>query len=131
MSQDSKGSSLIEVLVAITLLGITLAGIAATGVSTIRADIQSQLASAATTLAQAKLEDMQLLRRSHPDWAEGSEHQETHLDENGEVGAQDGLYTRQWTVDLDYNGFRRLARVTVTVSWLEGEEQSVSLSSLY
>jgi len=128
---NNRGSSLIEILVSTTLMGIALAGIATMSVTTIKADTQSRLASAATTLAQAKLEELRLLGRSHPDWADGSDHQETNLNENGEVSADDGFYTRQWTVERDYNGFRRLARVTVTVLWLEDEERSVSLSSLF
>jgi prepilin-type N-terminal cleavage/methylation domain-containing protein len=127
---NHRGFTLIEVLVAITLMAIALTGIATMNLSTIGADTKSRLGSAATTLAQTKLEELRVLSRAHADWADG-DHTETNLNENGEEGAEDGFYTRTWTVERNYNNFRRLDRVTVTVSWVDHQEQEVVLASLF
>ena len=125
MMRDAKGFTLIELLVAISVMAIALAGIASMGVSTMQADTQGRQVTEATALAQAKLEELRVLRRSDADWATGS-HSEAGLYSDGSSGG--GSYDREWEVEADYNGFNSLSRVTVTVSWDGGE---VSLASLY
>ncbi len=122
------GFTLIEVLVAISIMALVMAGLTSMGVTTIGADTHSRRQSAATSLAQAKLEDLRVLPRSHPDWVAGSSHSETGLQEDGSPG---GVYTREWDVETDYNTYTRLSRVTVTVSWDDATSGSVSVSSLY
>jgi type II secretory pathway pseudopilin PulG len=112
---------------AITLMSIVLSSIALTGISTTRADTKGHQASVATSLALAQLEKMRALSRSDPAWQAGS-HAESSLGENGTSQAS-GPYTRQSTVQLDYNGHANLERVTVRVSWTGGVP--VTLSSLY
>lgn len=127
MMHKANGFSVVEVLVAITLMAVSLTGIASMGVSTIGADTYSRGISAATSLAQAKLEELRLLPRSHADWQGGEE----DVNEDGLVG-DTNTYTRAWTVTANYNGYTRLSRVTVTVSWYQrGEERSVELASLF
>ena len=121
------GFTLIEVLMAVALMAIALSGIAMTGIVSIQADSRGHLASAATTLAQAKLDELRNTMRDEADWTEGA-HQENHLDENG-VSAAGGRFQRHWTVDLDYNQKADLARVTVDVLWDDGGP--VTLSALY
>lgn len=127
--QNSKqrGFTLIEVLVAITVMAIGLTGIATMGISTIKADTQSQGASVATALAREKLDQLRILRPNDADWVPGSNHSESGLEEDGSMGS--GPYTRTWVVeepdDVNYPNFMR---VEVTVSWYDG---SVSLASLY
>jgi len=125
MRGNAGGFTLIEVLVAITVTAIALTGIAAMGVSTIEADINSRYVNTATALAQAKLEELRIVRRTNLAWAEGT-HWENGLYEDGRVS--DGPYDRRWIVDHDYGNFTNLYRVTVTVFWEGGQ---VSLSSLY
>jgi len=125
MKQGERGFTLIEVLVAFAVMALAFSGIAAMGVSTLGADTQSRQVSAATALAQAKLEELRILRRTDADWAAGSHSDPDSLQESGEPG---GPYTREWEVEQDYNGFTNLSRVAVTVSWDDGE---VSLASLY
>jgi type II secretory pathway pseudopilin PulG len=117
---------LVEVLVAISMMALVIAGLASMGITTIKADTQGRRTSAATALAQAKLEELRGLPHSHTNWTTGS-HSETDLQEDGSSG---GTYTRDWVVNEDgtYTG---LYRVTVTVSWNDGEEKQVSLASLY
>ena len=74
-----------------------------------------------------KLDQLRILPRTDAAWTEGT-HSETGLSDSG-VPLPNGKYSRQWVVDLDYNGQADLARVTVTAS-MTGT-QSVTLSSLY
>lgn len=117
------GFTLIEVLVAISIVALVIAGLTSMGVTTIQADTHSRRQSAATSLAQAKLEDLRVSRRSDTDWA-ANLHSET-------VTEDEIVYTRKWNVKLDYNTYKQLARVTVTVSWDDSTSGSVSVSSLY
>src|SRR4051812_13800090 len=109
MKRDS-GFTLIEVLVAIAVMAVVMVGFTSMGVTTIRADAQSQRQSTAVTLAQAKLEDLRVLPRSHAYWTTG-------LHTEATVEAEGGEYTRAWDVETDYKTYKGLSRVTVTVSW--------------
>jgi len=119
MKHPTAGFTLLEVLVAMSILALVMSGSAAMTVSTIRADTQSRYQSAAQVLAQEKLQTLRLLRRTNADWASG---------DHSEYVAEDGVtYFREWTVETDYNGNTGLSRVTVTVYC---EDYSGSFSSL-
>jgi len=120
MKGSPAGFSLLEVLVAISIMALVIAGLASMGVTTIQADTHSRQQSAAAVLAQSKLDELHILRRTDADWAAG-EHSE-HVEGDG------AEYLREWEVQTKYNGYSQLSRVTVTVSWDKG---SVRFSSLY
>ena len=126
MRHRQSGFTLIEVLVAISLMSIALLGFASVGVNAIRDDSFSRKTNVALALAQAKLEQLRSLPYSNSQWTSGS-HTESDLDEDGNA---DGEYTRSWVVTLDYNGHSGLRRVSVTVSW-PGTGDSETLASLY
>lgn len=126
MKWNEQGFSLIEVLIAVSLMAIALAGLASMDINTIRADTRSTRTNVATALAHAKLEELRTVRRSDPDWADGSHGPETGLSGDGSSGS--GLFSREWLVERNYNNFDNFSRVTVTVSWDDG---SVSLTSVY
>ena len=121
------GFTIIEVLMAVAIMAIALSGVAMTGIVSIQADTRGHLASAATTLAQGKLDQLRNTLRDDGDWDEGV-HQENALDENGQ-SVTGGPFRRRWNVALDYNGKPDLARVTVDVTWDGGGP--VTLSALY
>jgi prepilin-type N-terminal cleavage/methylation domain-containing protein len=128
MMRNSQGFTLIEVLIASALLAIVMSSLAALNVSSMQADTQGSRTSAATLLAQAKLEQLRILPRSHNGWGAGK-HTEQGLQEGGDTG---GTYTREWNVQPNYNNLDKLSRVTVTVSWYKsGKPHSVTLASLY
>ena len=127
MRRHASGFTLVEVLVAISIMALVIAGLTSMGVTTIQADTHSRRQSAATSLAQAKLEHLRVLLHSHADWVAGS-HRETGLQEDGSSG---GTYTREWEVETDYNTYKGLSCVTVTVSWNDGQIRQVRLASLY
>ncbi len=129
MTGRRAGFTVIEVLVAITVMAIALSGIASTAVMTMRADTRGHQTSAATVLAQAKLEKLRAIPRSSSEWTEGS-HLEAGLNEAGQPSAS-GRFSRQWMVDHDYNSQPDLDRVTVTVSWNDGRTHAVVMSALY
>ena len=124
MKHEIGGFTLIEVLVAISIMALVMTGLTSMGITTIQADTHSRRQGAATSLAQAKLEDLRVLLRSNADWTAGL-HSGTTVEEDGVE------HTREWEVETDYNTYKQLARVTVTVSWDDGTPGSVSLSSLY
>ena len=127
MRPREAGFTIIEVLMAVAIMAIALSGIALTGIVSMQADTRGHLASAATTLAQAKLDQLRNTLRDDPEWSEGA-HQENSLDENGNSVAG-GPFQRRWNVDLDYNSQPDLARVTVDILWDGGGP--VTLSALY
>jgi prepilin-type N-terminal cleavage/methylation domain-containing protein len=123
------GFTIVEVLVAMTLMAIALSGITMTGIVSVRADTRSHRASVAAALAQAKLEQLRNTERDAADWLEGP-HSEPSLDEHG-ASVTGGTYSREWEVVPGYNGHAGLARVTVRVSWAGEGSGAVTLSSLY
>jgi prepilin-type N-terminal cleavage/methylation domain-containing protein len=130
MRSNEHGFTLVEVLVATVVIAVVILSIASAGVHTIKADTSGSRVSVATALGEAKLEQLRNLRRTNAMWTEGT-HTETGVNEDGTIGQ--GKYTRVWVVDLDYNNFKNLSRVTVTVSWNDGTSGtgSVTLASLF
>ena len=90
MKRREAGFTLIEVLVALTVMAIALSGVAMMSSSTMIADTSGRQQVAATTLAQEKLEQLRSLRRSDSTWDAGV-HSE-YVEEDGTVGS--GVYPR-------------------------------------
>ena len=126
MKYRQSGFTLVEVLVAISLMSIALLGFTSVGVNTIRNDSYSRKSNVANALAQAKLEQLRSLSYSDTQWTSGS-HTESGLTEAGGTG---GEFTRTWVVTIDYSGHSGLRCVAVTVSW-PGTGDSETLASLY
>jgi len=103
-----NGFTLIEVLVAITILSIGLLGMATLSVNIIKGNRISNDLTAATTLAQQKMEDIRLASEADPT---------SVVDETAAVlPSPDDEYIRGVVVDDD-NPAPGMKRVTTTVSW--------------
>jgi prepilin-type N-terminal cleavage/methylation domain-containing protein len=120
--KDSKGLSLLEVLIAIIILALSLTSISYF-FSTARGNIETTgHMRCGLVLAQDKMEELKDLGYSHPDLTEG-----THSDRVNSTGeaAADGQFYREWTVtdvpdsadgpgDTDY----KLVELKVYDQWL-------------
>lgn len=115
-----SGFTMIEMMIAMTLLLGGIAGILTIQFSGYRATAHSRHATEATMLAEHKLES--LLINPIASLTDGSD----RVDARG-LQDEKGLYTRQWSATADADG----TSVTVTVSWLEqgAEPHTIEMSS--
>ncbi len=116
--QQPEGFTLIEVFIAMLVLMIALLGMAGMAGTVIQANVFSRNMTAATSLAEEKIEELintpplnpnQLLDESDPD-------------NPVEVGNYE--FTREWRVWPRVDGVRRV-RVTVTFSWRDTDRNVV------
>jgi len=110
---DNEGFTLIEALVALSVFAFSLVGLAYLMNSAVQTDVQTRRMTAATTLAQQKLEQLcntsytGVVRSASPEW----------LNEAGETTG-DTFYKREWNVDDDIPAVG-MKNVTVTVAWID------------
>lgn len=113
----SDGFTLIEILVALTILSISLLALAGLMVTTTKNNSFGGHMTEAATLAQDKLEELRAVRcQDIPDGA-GSDQK------SGATGIN---YARNWGVTT--NG--ALKAVTVTINWQERANHSIRLVSV-
>jgi len=116
MSQNNKGFTLIEVLVAMVILSIGLLGTAALITGIIRGNQVSNRITVATTLAQDKMEDIKSFSYSN-----------AVSETRAFLPFPDDQYERQVTV-VDDSPAADMKTVTVTVYWQSSK--SVSLKTI-
>jgi prepilin-type N-terminal cleavage/methylation domain-containing protein len=125
MSNNEKGFSLVEAMVAAALLSIISLGAALGADRAVRQNVYSRSLAAATTLAHDKIEQLQAKVATDAQLTSGN-----HVDDANPLqpdGTTGGLYTRSWSVtnDTPANG---LKTVQVTVTWtMYSEARTVSL----
>lgn len=109
---NHQGFTLIESLVALSIFAFSLVVLAYLMNSTMQTDLEARRITAATTLAQQKLEQLRNLSYS----AVSSASPETLNEAGGTTGST--LYTRSWTVtnDSPMNGMKT---VQVTTAWTD------------
>ncbi|HUU50117.1 MAG TPA: prepilin-type N-terminal cleavage/methylation domain-containing protein [Nitrospinota bacterium] len=95
---DSKGMTLIEVLIALAVLSIALLAMAMTSLSVIRGNATNDMVTQAATVAQDKMEELKNIPFNN-------------LNSGNDTA---GDYTRQWVVT---NISATLRQITLTVSW--------------
>jgi type IV pilus assembly protein PilV len=117
---NQPGFTLLEVLIAISILTIGLLGVAQMQIMGIRGNYFSGNTTTALALAEEKMED--LLGDTYTAVASGND-ANNPIDETGQAG---GIYTRIWVV-ADDNPITDTKTVTVNVSWANHQ---VSLSSI-
>ena len=116
-AKDEGGFSLLEVLVALVILGVGLLGISMLQITAIEGNAQSMRISEANALIAAKIEECRQLPYD----------QVTDKTENGvHVQNDSSLYTRK--VEVDAEDDRKY--VTVTVSWKDKTDHSVSFQTI-
>ena len=114
----SRGFTLVEMIVAILLIGVGLMGLAAISSTVTRANVQSSALTAGSALAQERIE--RLRTEAYSAIVDGNDTREV-----------DGVtYTRAWVVTNDTPAVG-LKTVAVTVSWNErGRAHSTTLRTI-
>jgi len=123
---NQSGFTLLEVLIAISILTVGLLGVAQMQIMGIKGNYFSGNTTAALSLAEEKMED--LLGKSYTDaeLASGNNPDANNpIDETGQAG---GIYSRMWTV-TDNTPIIDTKEVTVSVSW-DNLSHQVSLSCI-
>lgn len=110
---DQTGFTLLEVLVAIVILSIGLLGMAQTQIATIRTNSQSNTMLAASSLAQATMEDILAMDGSD---AIFQTEQAAYAAWGGvENVPGSGSYQVFYKADVDYDGVPNVTRIDIKV----------------
>ncbi len=118
----SKGFSLIELLISLVILSISLLALASLMVTTTRGNSSGSHMTEAVTLAQDKLEEL----RATP-WTTTAAFSGADPSIVGSTGI---TYTRNWSPPNPPAVTDALRTVTVTVTWLDRVNRSVSMVSV-
>lgn len=118
------GFTILELLIAITILTVGLLGVARMQVSAIRGNYMSGNTTAALALAEEKMEDLLHKQYTHADLSSGK-HEQVSIDEAGRPG---GIYHRIWAVQ-DNVPIPNTKTIVVTVRW-DHDRHHVSLSCI-
>jgi len=118
-----QGYSLIEVMIALTIFSIGILAIAQLQISAVRNNTNGNLATQATMLAEAQIENL----KNTSDVTLLADSVEPGIDQNGASG---GIYTRTTTIANPLGGdFSR--QIQVTVRWVRnGRLRRVVLKTL-
>ena len=117
-AQNQRGFTLIEIMVAVTLLSIGLLGMAGLTVGIMRGNTLSNRVTTATALAQAKMEDLK--RVGYSGASAKAE------DYNAISGYP--LYKRDTVIDVDTPELG-MKTVTITVSW-NSDASSIAVETI-
>ncbi len=119
---NHKGFTLIEILVAMTILSIGLLGVAALVVGVIDGNIISNKITTATVLAQEQMEDIQ--RQGYS----GTAATDTTTTEAYNSITNYGAYKRVTVIDVD-SPDANMKTITITVYW-DSDAYSVALNTI-
>jgi len=119
-----KGFSLIELLIAMSVLAFGMLAAASMQYSAVRNNTNGNVSTQAAMLANAQLEMLKNQDIDSAALAPGDYSDPTPIDENGNSG---GIYNRSWRIDPLGTSARRLR---VTVQWTKfGGPRSVEVRS--
>ena len=119
-----KGFSLIELLIAMSVLAISMLAAASMQYSVVRNNTQGNVSTQAGMLAKSQLEMLKNQDISSAVLAPGDYSDATPIDGNGNPG---GIYKRSWRLDLLGTSARR---IRVTVQWAKfGDPRSLVVRS--
>jgi type IV pilus assembly protein PilV len=122
MGRSEQGFTLIEVIVALTVLAIGIVSLSSVFPLAMRDVAESGSVTKAVQLCQQKIEDFQMLGFDSGELIQGY----THADSLNPIG---GIYDRTWFV-TDDQPISGCKLIEVTVTWQERQEQSISLSTV-
>ena len=109
----SRGMTLVEVLIALAIISIALLGMCLTSLSVIKGNATNDMLTRASTVAQAKMEDLKNVPFSS--LANGND--------------TEGDFTRQWTItDISAT----LKQITLITSWTnkQGTTSNITIYTL-
>lgn len=127
-TKRQEGFTLMEVIVAISILTVGLLAVASMQISAIQGNSLAGRLTKGTSIAQDKIEELLLLPYTftftHPDLIDNETNGGPHVEPNHPSG-----YTIRWDV-TDNNPFGNTKSITVTVTWQDkGVHKTTSLSS--
>jgi len=115
-NKKEKGFTLIEVLIAISILTFGILAVAAMQVSAISGNHFASNVTGGTTWAQDKVEYLMSLPYNHADLQAGGHPPETH-----------GIYTLYWNVAIN-DPINNTKTIGISVTWVDkGITKSISL----
>lgn len=122
------GSSLVELLVAVTVFAIGLLAVAGMQLTALRGNASAQQASVASGLAEGVLEEIRAWPDDHPQLAVDAVDQEWLFDDSSSPKNLQGggNFRALYAIDVDY-GRPKLTRVEVRVEALDTPSQPLTL----
>ena len=123
----SRGFSLLDALAGVTFIAVAILGLSATSVSVTRNSKGADSTSAATALAQQKLEQLRSMPLNATQLDPG-----IYYDAGNKLkadGTSGGIFDRSWTVSLNDTPRVGLRTVTVTVAWTDSRSHSTQVAS--
>lgn len=110
---DSRGMTLVEVLIALAIISIALLGMCLTSLSVIKGNATNDMWTRASTVAQSKMEDLKNVPFSS--LADGSD--------------TEGDFTREWKIT---NISATLKKITLKTSWTnkQGTMSDITIETL-
>jgi prepilin-type N-terminal cleavage/methylation domain-containing protein len=119
------GFTLVEALVALVLFSALLVALPALLLTTFRANVDAGDLSAATSIGEAKVEELKALPLSA--LVSGGPEAVTKA---GRVGGSGAIYQRSWTVS-DNTPMNDAKRVTVNVSWSSHGGRALTFDTIF
>lgn len=129
LSKNNNGQTLVEVIVAVAVIGLVLTGIVLAVTSGLKTSRVSRERFEARRIVETELEDIRSERNNDP----GSFFADENAGDTIEVGpdvVEGNLTSYQKTVTYDYEADGREVEVTVVVGWGDEEPYSVSQTTM-
>jgi len=120
---DTKGFTLIEVLMAMTIFSVGILAVASLQISAVQNNGRGNLITQATMLAQEKMESL----KSTADITALTDGSDTNIDHYGDSG---GIFDRLWTISNPLGGSSS-RQIEIAVQWNKGvTNREVILASI-
>ena len=123
----SRGFSLLDALAGVTFIAVAILGLSAASVALTRNSKGADSTSAATALAQQKLEQLRSMPLNATQLDPG-----IYYDAGNKLkadGTSGGTFDRSWLVSLKDTPRPGLKTVTVTVAWTDSRSHSTQVAS--